>query len=89
MVRHAFKMVIVTLVVLTGLLVLGGCADSTPSPAPVVRIVCPSLTKYTKTEQRDLSTELKEHPELVAIDRFLEDYSALRGQVRACQHSRT
>lgn len=84
-IRQAVEMIIVTLVVLFGISFLAGCANTTPAPVTVVRVVCPSLTPYSKMEQHDLSAELKQHPELVAVDRYLEDYASLRNQVRACR----
>ncbi|MBR0560020.1 hypothetical protein [Neokomagataea anthophila] len=58
------------------LLALSSCAS-------VHYVPCPTLTTYSKVDQKALAAELRLHPAPQTV-RWVGDYIGLRDQVRAC-----
>lgn len=61
---------------LLGVLYVGACA-------PHNVVTCPHIVTYSAQDQKNMAQELQKSPPMTV--RFIEDYAALRAQVRACQ----
>jgi len=66
------------------LLVLLGVAGCS---MPSVQTVCPAMVPYSQQDQAALAGELRAHPDLIQVPRWLQDYIGLRDQVRACRNT--
>ncbi|AOX16903.1 hypothetical protein [Kozakia baliensis] len=56
---------------------LSGCAATKVQP------LCPTLVTYSAQDQRALAAELRAHPDLVEVARWIANDVSLRDQVRA------
>lgn len=58
------------------MIILAGCTRVTTAPHPVI-------VHYTTSDRAALRAELRAHPDLTQVQRWLNDYIGLRDQVRA------
>jgi hypothetical protein len=59
---------------------LTACATANSDPA----CVCPPIKKYDREFQRKLADEIEAAPTGAAFPAALQDYAALRGQIKSC-----
>lgn len=64
------------------LLSISGCAAGSSEPKI---ITCPAIPTYSAADQREAAAELATAGPM--LHRFVDDYAALRDQVRACRKS--
>lgn len=70
------------LLVAVALSFVSGCSYPTP------RLICPPLTNYSQTEEKNLALELRNHPDLKEVPVFLRDYGNERAECRAIEHEK-
>lgn len=68
---------------IVAIIALSGCSTQAPEPSYIK--ACPALVEYSRSFDQAAGAQIEALPVGSPVTKMIEDYIALRAQVRACK----